>query len=835
MATAERKEVLKQTALARARQRLEAIRARKAEHDTNLETFAADCLIIRPKTGGETLLRFNAVQRLVHDRLEAQKRDTGRVRALILKARQPGISTYVESRYYWRVSRSPGLYAFILTHSQEATDALFHMTDRFHRNNPEAPHTGASNAKELSFDILDSGFAVGTAGTKQVGRGRTIQFLHGSEVAYWANAQQHMAGVLQAVPNAPGTEIILESTANGVGGLFYAMCLAALRGEGAYQLIFVPWFHHGEYEAPPPDGWEPPPDFMAYGAPHGLTGAQLYWAWQKNGELARALTLPDDRPCWQFCQEYPATPEEAFRADRADALTISQLAALDTLPPDNIVRAADALLGDSAPSGGDCTDNSCAQKNASPEAALGRVVTPRMTAGITAAVFATAEFTATRTIDGFPWGSPGECEVLMTDYFVRQDGTAPNKESATDPTSASTSMSIAVANAESYVAGDFVRFSSRGGNITTAFLASSSGTPGLPVTYGAEPGFEPSFVGSISNVTPVEAISKQFINFDDLNITGDGATIDGIQIRGISSNVVLNRLTVNGVGNQCYQFEDTTQATMNDCATTSAPVQAISGHDSVKVTINGGSFTNCQQGLTYINEAQFTLNNGVVLTGHSLHAIRTTQGTGALPVLTINQATVDGMLDLESGAAIIRRLTHDEVDGNHCIDTNGLATLDLASSVIRQSTLNKFCLTVRAGCTATVSHVTFLGASQVGKAVFNAGSVTMRNYIIKDSQQAYFDSLGTEDFDYGGVFNDGDLTNYPTVANALTTDPDFVDQPNLNVRPRNPDYLGFGVTGLGVAADLDGKPFAVPPTIGAVEARSLSSRGFLRNVGDMMG
>ncbi len=39
---------------------------------------------------------LNPIQRTVHDRIEAQIAETGQVRALILKARQPGISTYVE-------------------------------------------------------------------------------------------------------------------------------------------------------------------------------------------------------------------------------------------------------------------------------------------------------------------------------------------------------------------------------------------------------------------------------------------------------------------------------------------------------------------------------------------------------------------------------------------------------------------------------------------------------------------------------------------------------------------------------------------------------------------
>ncbi len=73
----------------------------------------------------------------------------------------------------------------------------------------------------MVFDALDSGYRVGTAGTEGVGRSETIQYFHGSEVAYWKNADSHMSGILQAVPEEDGTEIILESTANGIGGLFY--------------------------------------------------------------------------------------------------------------------------------------------------------------------------------------------------------------------------------------------------------------------------------------------------------------------------------------------------------------------------------------------------------------------------------------------------------------------------------------------------------------------------------------------------------------------------------------------------------------------------------------
>jgi hypothetical protein len=117
------------------------------------------------------------------------------------------------------------------------------------------PHTGAANAKELAFDVLDSGYSVGTAGTKAVGRSRTLQLFHGSEVAFWPNAGDHFAGVMQAVPDLPGTEVILESTGHGVGGEFHERWQMAEAGIGDYEAIFVPWFWSDEYRREVPAGF----------------------------------------------------------------------------------------------------------------------------------------------------------------------------------------------------------------------------------------------------------------------------------------------------------------------------------------------------------------------------------------------------------------------------------------------------------------------------------------------------------------------------------------------------------------------------------------------------
>lgn len=346
-------EDLRHEARARAQRRLAEIERNKARYDADLGLFAADCLTIRPKHGSDTLFRLNRVQRRVHADIEDQKRRIGMVRKIILKARQPGISTYVGARYYHRVSRNPGLRAFILTHHQDATDNLFEMVERYHQHNPHAPHTGAASAKELYFDQLDSGFAVGTAGTKGLGRSFTFQMLHGSEVAFWPNASEHAGGVLQAVPNAPGSEIILESTANGLGGFFYNTCVAAQKGEGEFELIFIPWFEHDEYQSAPPQGWQAPSELVEYGALHGLSPEQAYWAYKKNADLAVADGEPTSKICWRFRQEYPATVEEAFRASREGAFISGDLvlrARRFTAPAQD---HAPQLLGVDCATGGD--------------------------------------------------------------------------------------------------------------------------------------------------------------------------------------------------------------------------------------------------------------------------------------------------------------------------------------------------------------------------------------------------------------------------------------------------------------------------------------------------
>lgn len=280
---------------------------------TDFIHYAEKCLKIRTKEGAVWPLKLNAAQKHIHACLEKQLKEKGRVRALILKGRQQGCSTYVEARFYWKVTHQKGVRAFILTHLDDASRNIYQIVKRFHENCPPAvkPHTGFSNSRALVFDKLDSGYQVGTAKSQGVGRSNTLQYFHGSEVAYWANASDHVSGILQAVPDVPGTEIILESTSAGADGLFYKLCQDAIKGRSEYQFIFVPWFWEQTYKKTPAADFVPTAEEIEYQNLHNLDNAQLYWRRVKIYELGNL---------WTFRREYPATVDEAFMADQPGAL-----------------------------------------------------------------------------------------------------------------------------------------------------------------------------------------------------------------------------------------------------------------------------------------------------------------------------------------------------------------------------------------------------------------------------------------------------------------------------------------------------------------------------------
>lgn len=282
----------------------------KAIHEKltfDLEYFCKEApMMIKPKSGSSIPMRFNNAQRILHAMLEKQRAEKGFVRALVLKGRQQGVSTYVNARFYHKV-RHGGVNSFILSHEASTTDKLFKMVKRFHEGvHPSLqPKTSTSNRKELVFDDIDSEYFIGTAGNKNVGRGGTIQLFHGSEAHFWENTDDIESGLMESVPFDRDTEIILESTANGMNGMFYEKCMNAMQGKGDYILCFIPWFIQEEYRRPVDDKFVLTDEELELKELYDLGDDQLNWRRFKIHNARSGIK--------QFRQEYPCNVMEAFQ------------------------------------------------------------------------------------------------------------------------------------------------------------------------------------------------------------------------------------------------------------------------------------------------------------------------------------------------------------------------------------------------------------------------------------------------------------------------------------------------------------------------------------------
>lgn len=284
-----------------------------------LETF----LKIQNKDGKLAPFLLNEPQQRFYEIIRQQWQQKKPVRVIVLKARQMGISTVTEGMIFWGTATASHVESMIVAHKDEATRQLFLMSKRFYDNLPEEikPMQRASNAQELWFDTpsrykgsgkgLSSRIRCATAGGSGIGRSFTIRFLHCSEYAFWpGDKKDTLTGLLQAVPDSPGTMIVIESTANGFNEfkqLWDDNVTAYQRGEDCMIPVFFPWYKMQEYRRPVPPGFQ---------------------RTAEEADLAKTFSLDDEQLSWrrwcirincsgdvdQFRQEYPATPDEAFIA-----------------------------------------------------------------------------------------------------------------------------------------------------------------------------------------------------------------------------------------------------------------------------------------------------------------------------------------------------------------------------------------------------------------------------------------------------------------------------------------------------------------------------------------
>lgn len=231
-------------------------------------------------------------------------------RNIKLKPRQVGMSSYELGKRFNRFCTRLNWNIVSIAHEDKTTELLLQTVHQFLKNLPPQmqPRTQYANRQEIYLPELNNRWIIYTAGGKNgVGRGTTINDIHGSEVAYWPNPENIIAGLMETAPM--DAYVDLESTANGAGGFFHKHYNEAKEGLNGYKAFFFPWWWQPEYRIPDARAFEFNVDpYSPYEEDeqklvdlYKLDRQQINWRrWKK-------ATVKD-----KFEQEYPEDDESCF-------------------------------------------------------------------------------------------------------------------------------------------------------------------------------------------------------------------------------------------------------------------------------------------------------------------------------------------------------------------------------------------------------------------------------------------------------------------------------------------------------------------------------------------
>jgi|GEM_PF-3774991 len=253
----------------------------------------------------------------------------------ILKSRQLGMSTAIELYYYWWTKHNPGMEAVIISHEKKSSAWLFGMYEQAYRNDRsrhietispegekqyyyrEADIRRPSGEKQLIYKKEAGGgqVTIFTGMNPDAVRSQTVQLIHASEFARYANQEEAMGAFASCVRLRKKTALILETTAQGMGDDFSDLWFAPKEGgpgfKDSWHRLFYPWFVDPRCFLP----FNNKSESLAFARnmnkyeknmmqEYKLQFSQMHWwhvMWESHNRSMRMMQ-----------QEYPCTPEEAF-------------------------------------------------------------------------------------------------------------------------------------------------------------------------------------------------------------------------------------------------------------------------------------------------------------------------------------------------------------------------------------------------------------------------------------------------------------------------------------------------------------------------------------------
>lgn len=343
------------------KQVLEGISKDRLEED--FEFWCATCAKIQDKTSKRMIpFILNRGQRRLVKRYETQRLAGKPIRVILVKARQWGGSTVTQIYMLWlQLYHYENWHSAIISQLQPQAVNIRNMLNKVVSNLPKF-HKKATlktfQQQQLIKHIPERGNIILVNSAEQPDALRSFDFsmIHMSEVALWPDTptksgEDIAQSVYATVPDEPGTFIVMESTAKGIGTFFHRQWLAALDNmtnniDGLYP-IFVAWYEIALYKKKLTVSEE---DFI-----NTMTDYER-WQWSQGATLEginwyRWYKQAKNYSDFQMKSEFPTTAEEAFQTKSGKYFTDEMITKLRSgcKPPKFIGEIrANSLKGESA-------------------------------------------------------------------------------------------------------------------------------------------------------------------------------------------------------------------------------------------------------------------------------------------------------------------------------------------------------------------------------------------------------------------------------------------------------------------------------------------------------
>jgi len=290
-----------------------------------LKLVDSHMLHIKTKDGDMVRLKLNTTQTKIFNKIVELRKLGKPIRIWLLKYRQGGVSTLIESIIYALTSMHSNTNSLIMADEKEHANNLFEMSklyqEKLEETDPHLPPAlNKSNEKKLEFQGTHSQIIIASAENTEAAKSHTFQLVHLSEVAFFRDLKTVLGDLNQTVPGLPGTMILGETTANGMDE-FYRQWLRAIEGKTDWLPMFFPWFEMDEYSMPVENGTLYPLEGINFDADTSIQTFEMEEQAQK-----KEFNLSEEQLNWRrhkivngcqgelnvFKREYPATWQEAF-------------------------------------------------------------------------------------------------------------------------------------------------------------------------------------------------------------------------------------------------------------------------------------------------------------------------------------------------------------------------------------------------------------------------------------------------------------------------------------------------------------------------------------------